>query len=209
MSAPTNRARNWQQKIASMRADRGARWGRRSVRFGQVVAAFQVGLGPVGGEHLLGGDLPVVGDQREAAVAGGVVGDLVVSGGPGDGVPGAGGAPVAGVGAGPAPLLAGRPSARTRPPTRSGSTPAVTDTVGGPWNGRKVTAGGRLAPPHGVVRVGGSAVHGPNLRGVAVYLCVPGEGRPGFIDLTGLRQGRRSPGLGVLDEPIISVLPAA
>src|SRR6266540_1505550 len=71
----------------------------------QVVAAFEVGLVPVGDKRILLGQVPVVGDQREAAVAGGVVGDQVVAGSPLDAVAGAGGAPVAGLGAGPAALL--------------------------------------------------------------------------------------------------------
>ena len=59
----------------------------------------------VGAEYPVVGQGGVVGDQGEAAVAGGVVGDRIVVGVPGDGVAGAGGAPVAGVGAGPAPVL--------------------------------------------------------------------------------------------------------
>ena len=43
----------------------------------QVVAAFQVRLVAVGAEDLGVGQVAVVADQREAAVAGGVVGDLV------------------------------------------------------------------------------------------------------------------------------------
>jgi hypothetical protein len=105
MSAPTSRARNWQQKIASMRAGSRSQIGSASWTLLSRWWTFQVGLVPVGGEHLLVGELPVVGDQREAAIAGGVVGDGVVAGSPADGVPGAGGAPVAGVGAGPTTLL--------------------------------------------------------------------------------------------------------
>ena len=63
-----------------------------------MVAAFQVGLVPVGDKHFCFGEVPVVGDEREAAVGGGVVGDHVVAGEPAEGVAGASGAPVAGAG---------------------------------------------------------------------------------------------------------------
>jgi hypothetical protein len=71
----------------------------------QVVAAFEVGLVAVGGERLGVGQGGVVGDGREAAVGGRVVGDLAGLGLPADRVPGAGVLAVGGVGAGPAALL--------------------------------------------------------------------------------------------------------
>ncbi len=73
--------------------------------FEHVVPAFEVGLVAVGGEHLGGRHRRVVGDDGEAAVAGGVSGHDVFVDVPGDAVVGAGEAAVAGVGPGPASLL--------------------------------------------------------------------------------------------------------
>ena len=66
------------------------------------VAFLQVGLVFVGGEQFRVGEVAVVADQREAAVGGGVVSDLLLVDGVGDAVVGAGAAAVAGVGAGSA-----------------------------------------------------------------------------------------------------------
>jgi hypothetical protein len=67
-----------------------------------VVAPFEVGLVAVCGEYLGVGHVGVVGDQWEAAVAGGVVGDVVQVdvGGQGEAV--GGDLPVARFGSGPA-----------------------------------------------------------------------------------------------------------
>ena len=79
MRAWTSRAMKWQHSSAFdaggvVQEHRGDLLG----AFELGVAAFQVGLVLVGGEHLGVGEVGVVGDQREAAVGGGVVGDEVV-----------------------------------------------------------------------------------------------------------------------------------
>ncbi|MGH3614525.1 MAG: hypothetical protein ACRDRK_18440 [Pseudonocardia sp.] len=66
------------------------------------MAAFEVGLVAVGGQHLGVGQGGVVGDQGEAAVGGRVVGQHVEAGVGADGVAGAGVASVTGVRAGSA-----------------------------------------------------------------------------------------------------------
>ena len=73
------------------------------------VAFLQVGLVFVGGEQFRVGEVAVVADQREAAVGGGVVSDLLLVDGVGDAVVGAGAAAVAGVGAGSAAFVLPEP----------------------------------------------------------------------------------------------------
>src|ERR1035437_1595512 len=79
MSAARSRARNWQQNRASIRAGLAVQQDRRGVldALEQVVSAFEVGLVAVGREDCGVGQVAVAGDQGEAAVAGGVVGDAL------------------------------------------------------------------------------------------------------------------------------------
>ena len=70
-----------------------------------LVAAFEVVLVAVGGEHLGGGHGLAAGDEREAAVAGGIAGHDVFVDVSGDAVVGEGDLAVAGVVAGPAAFL--------------------------------------------------------------------------------------------------------
>src|SRR6266849_5651360 len=70
-----------------------------------MVTAFQAGLIFVGGEQLSAGEVAVVADQWEAAVGGGVGGDLGGVDVPGGGEPGFGDLPVAGGGPGGAAVF--------------------------------------------------------------------------------------------------------
>src|SRR5260221_8733751 len=102
IKAAVTRARNWQQKIAPIRAGSRSQSGSESWTDLSRWWRREVGLVAVGGQHLRVGHLLVVGDQREAAVACGAVGDHVVAAASREAVAGADGTPVAGARAGPA-----------------------------------------------------------------------------------------------------------
>ena len=76
ISALTSRAMKWHRKMASIRGMVLIQTGGVLDALEQVVAAFEIRLVAVGGEHLSAGHVLVVGDQRPAAVADRVVGDL-------------------------------------------------------------------------------------------------------------------------------------